>query len=235
MQVPTHVKFENRELPALEPGQTRLVVAADGVYRERRTEIFTSSARLAGAAVELADHYQFCRLHCGKLNRVMLRAMLSFFRHAHALHHGEAALVLLYAPEGKRFRWHCPRQTVEMHWSNGRWWTSDQIKFDNPAVLPDGFLHFGDAHLHAGSVSPSAMDVNDDQDGLHIIVADVDKQPRYHIDFVVDGRRFRVAPHLIFEEPECLPCAQPPRRWLEQVYVRRYVPYSYPNHGDQYR
>ncbi len=227
MQIPIHVKFEDRELPPLDEGQTRLVVAAGGVYRERRTQIFTSSARVEGAGLELADHYQYCRLHCGKLNRAMHRAMLSFFQHAHALHNGEAALVLLYDPERSRFHWHCPRQTIEMHWSYGRWWTSDHIRFDNPAVLPDGYLHFGDAHLHNGSVAPSMTDLNDDQDGLHIIAADVDKEPRYHIDFVVDGRRFHVAPNVIFEDPDCLPLSHAPRSWLLQIQVRRYVPYSW--------
>jgi hypothetical protein len=226
MQIATVVKREDGELPPLEPDQTRLVVAADGIYRERHTEMFRSSTRVEPADLGLGEHYQYCQLHCGRIHRVMHRAMLSFFRHAHRLHDGEAALVLLYSPQQGRFRWHCPVQTVRMHWSLGRWVTSDLISFRNPTVLPEGYLHFGDAHLHAGSVTtPSLVDLRDDQDGLHIVVGNIDGLPRYHIDFVVDGKRFGVAPELIFDDPECLPFRHSPHRWLRRIRIERHVPY----------
>jgi hypothetical protein len=188
--------------------------------------MFATCTRVDPADLGLETHYQYCRLNCGKINRVMHRAMLSFFRYAQELHGGEAALVLLYNPDRGQFRWHCPVQSVEMRWSFSRWVTSDYIAFRNPQVLPEGYVHFGDAHLHVGATPhPSGTDIRDDQDGLHIIVADIRRTPDYHVDFVIDGKRFGVKPEDIFEDPDCLPGPQPPRGWMKCVDVQRYVPY----------
>jgi hypothetical protein len=227
MQLNTVLKLKDADLPPLETDQTRLVIAAGGIYREWNTAMFSSSTRVELADLGLADHWQFCHLDCGKLSRVMHRAMLSFFRYANELHGGEAALVLLYHPERQRFRWHCPLQTVEMYWSLSKWVAGDCIAFSHPTTLPEGYVHFGDAHLHVGSSAvPSLTDVRDDQDGMHIIVANVQSEPRYHVDFVVDGKRFGVSPELVFEAPDCLPGPHPPRRWIDRVQVRRYVLYQ---------
>jgi hypothetical protein len=144
--------------------------------------------------------------------------MLAFFKYAHEVHGGEAALVLLYHPQRRRFGWHCPEQTVELFrtWK-GSWQAADRIEYRNPVNLPDGYLQLGDAHLHPGSPAPSFIDVADDQDGLHIIVGSILSEIRYHVDFVVDGARFRVPPALIFADPHCQPFARPPKRWLRQI------------------
>jgi hypothetical protein len=216
--------LEDSELPELAPDESRLVVAANGSFSERRTPMYTTSARLLGPPPGLAEHYQYCRLACGKINRTMHAAMLAFFLAAHRLHGGEAALVLLYHVERKAFRWHCPDQTVEVYQSNGKWWAADTVRFEHPYTLADGYVIFGDAHLHPGSPHPSAIDTGDDQDGLHIIVGDMDRQPRYHVDFVMDGVRFGVKDALIFEDPACGPAAQAPRAWLDRIRVVAYQP-----------
>jgi hypothetical protein len=225
MLIETILKTEDGDLAPLEMNRTRLVVAAGGVYRERRSPILHSSTKVDLADLGLADHSQFCRLSCGKINRSMHRTMLGFFKYAHDLHGGEAALVLLYDPERRQFRWHCPPQCVTAHWSLGRWIASSTISFENPTLIPEGFLHFGDSHLHVGSVAPSATDLADDQDGLHIIVGDLNYSPKYHVDFVIDRKRFGVAPELIFDDPSCLPFRQPPRAWRQCVRIEKYVPY----------
>ena len=43
------------------------------------------------------------------------------------------------------------------------WRAEDTISFQNPFDLPEGYVYFGDAHLHPGSAHPSALDVDDDQ------------------------------------------------------------------------
>lgn len=101
--------------------------------------------------------------------------------------------------------------------SGNRWWASDLIVFQHPSTLPDGYLIFGDAHLHPGTPHPSSIDVDDDQDGLHIIVGNLPGEPHYHIDFVMDGTRFGVREELIFEDPRCQPCRRAPRGWLDQI------------------
>ena len=146
--------------------------------------------------------------------------MLTFFQHVHRLFGGEAALVLLYHPEHRTFRWHCPAQVVEVYCTSRGWTASDRIEFENPWQLPDGFVHLGDAHLHPYSPEPSALDLAEDQDGLHIIVGDILSQPSYHVDFVVDRVRFNVRPDSFFEDLQCTPFQQVPLNWLQQIRVR---------------
>ena len=71
-------------------------MAANGPFLERCGPGFATSTRIVGDVPGLAEHFQYCRLTCGKLNRTMHAAMLAFFLHAHRMHGGEAALVLLY-------------------------------------------------------------------------------------------------------------------------------------------
>jgi hypothetical protein len=68
------------------------------------------------------------------------------------------------------------------------------------------------------------MDLYDDGDGLHIIVGNIATTPSYHIDFVMDGRRFPIEPGAIFENTRCEPFERPPKAWLRQIQLRS-VPY----------
>jgi hypothetical protein len=221
MHVPVYFHQRGSALPELREDDVRYVVADNGTFLERRTAISTTSTRVDRYDLRLGNHEPYCRLHCGKIPRVLHRAMLGFFKHAHELHGGEVALVLLYHPELRRFRWHCPEQTVEMARVGDRWYADDEITFQNPLDLPDGYLHAGDAHLHPGSPTPSLMDEKDDLDGLHIIVGNILTSPRYHITFVIDGLRYRVPPELIFDDPDCARLNRVPDAWLRQIRIKR--------------
>jgi hypothetical protein len=225
MQIPVYLKSGER-LPRLRDNESRYVVADNGTFLERRTSMFSACTRISHFDLRLDHQDQYCVLHCGRLPRAMHRAMLAFFTAAHELHGGEAALVLLFHPERRLFRWHCPPQTVEMFQTfDGRWTACDRIEFDNPLELPDGFLHFGDAHLHPGPPNPSSIDVADDQDGLHIIAGNLHKErPDYNIDFVIDGIRFRVRPEHVFEDPDCTAFERPPRQWMDQIRICKQAP-----------
>lgn len=222
MLIPIYIKQPGVELPSLGAEESRYVLATNGTFLEqRRSSMFTTSVRVDPLDRPLASHHEYCRLTCGKLPRVMHRAMLAFFKYAHEVHGGEAALVLLYHPEQQTFRWHCPEQFVDIFETWSGWATWDTIEFKNPLVLPEGYLHFGDAHLHAGGPSPSAIDINDDQDGLHIIVGTIRSVPSYHLDFVMGQTRFAVAPETFFADPQCRPFDRPPARWLKQIRLRK--------------
>jgi hypothetical protein len=220
MLLPLYMKRRGIALP--EPGdeETRYILADNGVFLERRSPMFVTSIRISQYDLDLEVHHEYCQLTCGKIPHVMHRAMLGFFKYAHEVHGGEAALVLLFHPEKNTFRWHCPEQVVEVYRTCSGWTTAPSIEFRNPIDLPAGYVHFGDAHSHADTPTPSTVDVRDDQDGLHIIVGTIGSVPSYHIVFVMDGVRFRVAPEAIFEDPRCQPFGRPPRRWLRQVRLR---------------
>jgi hypothetical protein len=199
-------------------------VAANGIFLERRSPLFSTSIRVNLSDLELVRHEEYCRLTCGRLPRVMHRTMLGFFKCANKIHGGEAALVLLYHPQRRAYRWHCPRQVVDTYRTWSGWQAGDLIEYEMPLTLPDGYVNFGDAHLHVGSPAPSNIDVGDDQDGLHIIVGTIQSLPTYHVDFVMDGARFRLPPEAIFDDPSCQPFARTPRAWLNQIRLRRIHP-----------
>jgi hypothetical protein len=220
MNLPILLKQETMPLPCLKTNAARLILAGNGMFLERRGEMFSTSTRVLASDLQLDDHSQYCRLSCGKLPSELHRMMLTFFLHAHRMHGGEAALVLLFDPEQRCFLWHCPPQTIDVRQDRQGWYVDDIIEFENPLDLPDGYVQLGDAHLHPGSPHPSALDRHDDQDGLHIIVGDIARAPRYHIDFVMDGVRFQVSPAQFFADPDTFPDACAPKQWIEQIRIR---------------
>lgn len=224
-----HVKFPGFELEALQPGQMRYVLARGGLYRERASRIFTSTSRITAPLHDLDAHEEVCRFHAPRLPLEMISRMMGFFHAAYELHGGEAALVLLYHPREKHYQWHCPPQSVKLYSSRGHWYVDETIHFDNPVELPEGFVHFGDAHSHVGSPRPSFVDRDDEEyrDGLHIIAGYLrSRRPDYHIDFVVDGRRFEFMPEQIFEALPAAPFSKPPVEWMDCIQMIRFRPAS---------
>jgi hypothetical protein len=223
MQIPAY--FNRRYAPPPEPSgeSARFVMADNGVFVERRSPMFTTSVRVSSNHLELAEHDEYCVLRCGRIPRTMHRAMLSFFIRAHGVHRGEAALILLYHPVRGSFRWCCPEQVIDIYETLTGWAVGDTIAYSNPLTLPEGYLLFGDAHLHVGAAVPSQMDLRDDGDGLHIIVGNIATTPTYHVDFVMDGRRFAIKPEAIFDDMRCAPFGLPPASWPRRIHRRYYV------------
>ncbi len=222
------LKTPGVKLPELKPGQFRYVLGRDGLHLERSTVMYTSSVKVDGPIPFLEPHPQQCQLHCGQIPVEMLRQMVGFFQAAYEMHHGEAALVLLYYPDTKQFAWHCPTQTIEMYSCWGRYYPEDSVEYDNPLTLPEGAVHFGDAHSHIGPPSPSIVDHNDEThlDGLHIIVGYINSHcPRWHIDFSIDGHRFSVPTGVILEAIPEAPFPEPPEEWMQEIKVN--YPASY--------
>ncbi len=221
LEYPIHFKRKGTQLPDLKPDQARYLIANNGTFIERNTAMYRTNVGLKTWDLELEPSDEYCYLRCGRMNAVMHRAMLSFFLHAHRLHRGEAALVLLFNAERRQFAWFCPDQYVDVKATQLGWVTIDEIEFENPWVLPDGYRRVGDAHLHPASPHPSAQDMWDDEDGLHIIVGNINTQPAYNIDFVMDGRRFRLRPEQFFAQPDCEPFSQPPKEWMKRIHIRK--------------
>jgi hypothetical protein len=229
MSVEVLIKSAQATLPEL-PAGMRYIVARDGTYLERRTKTYHSSVKVKPEFPTLDHHDEFCRLACPPLPRVMLREMLGFFREAYKKHGGEAALVLLYHPEGRRYRWWCPPQQVQMHWWGNRYEAGDSVQFQPPDELPEGYIHFGDAHSHHGSPVPSFIDRDDEeyQDGLHLIIGNIAREEQtWHIDFCIDGQRFTLQPPLLIESLPPPPYLPPPAAWMEKITMHHRPRYTY--------
>lgn len=225
MPIEVCVKQPHEPLPGLSGG-LRYIVARGGTFLERRTALYHTCVHVEPTLPMLDGHEEFCRLACPPLPRTLVRVMLGFFRRAYEVHGGEAALVLLYDPVGRRYRWLCPPQTVTMHWSWDRYRASEWIQFAAPVELPPGYIQLGDAHSHLGPPTPSGMDRDDEryQDGLHLIIGDIAKAaPTWHIDFCIDGKRFTIAPPQIIAQLPPPPHLGPPRTWMERI-VLQYAP-----------
>ncbi|HVS35721.1 MAG TPA: Mov34/MPN/PAD-1 family protein [Gemmataceae bacterium] len=221
-----HVKRAGLALPELPLGGLRYVLARDGLYLERRTDLYRTSTRIEGPLVGLVPHESRCELGCARVPRILSRVMLAFFEFAYRLHEGEAALVLLYHPQRRLFRWHCPEQTVEVYSSYGRLYAYDAIAFNLPLELPAGYILLGDVHSHGDlGPHPSGIDERDEahSDGLHIIVGRIGRRgpPEYHVDFVMDRRRFHLAPEEVFEDATCRALPRPPESWIKRIHMKR--------------
>ena len=231
MDIDIVLETTDAQLPPLPAGSMRYVVAENGVFLERHTELYRTSARVDDWVAGLAAHREGCDLLCPEIPGEMVASMLTFFRWAFELHGGEAALVLLFDVLNKRFVWYCPEQRVRMweSWS-GKWYTASDIKYTDPTELPPGHVVFGDAHSHGDLAAyASATDQRDEEfkDGLHIIAGHVDSdRPSFWIDFVMDGQRFGIMPDEFFGPVE--PCEPPPVpfEWQDQVIIDK-DPYRY--------
>jgi PRTRC genetic system protein A len=214
------------ELAPLGEGGARCVVASNGIFLERRTRIFTTCSRVTRLPMDLASHSEACVLHVPPIPAEHARAMLGFFRAAFDLHGGEAALILLYDPARRHYRWHCPAQTVELRQNRwGEWRATLEVEFEDPFELPSGYVVFGDAHSHADhSAYASLTDQHEERykDGIHIVAGRVHRAvPDLHIDFVMDGRRFAFAPEGVFAPGRLAPLRRVPPGWLERIRIEK--------------
>ena len=230
MSIEIVIKHHEQALPPLADGELRYVVAANGLFLERATPMYETSCRVERCAAGLARHEHRCRLRCPALPATLACEMLDFFRWAYSWHGGEAVLVLLHDPTRQVYRWHCPPQRVEVYetWS-GSWYAAGEIEYTDPVELPRGFVVFGDAHSHASmGAQPSVTDHNDERhkDGLHIIVGHLHRRDvELSLDFVMDGRRFRVDPSSILPELQEDRDGSFPEQWRDRVEIvkRPYV------------
>lgn len=226
MAIEVIVKREGEELAPLREGGARCVVASNGIFLERRTGMFATCSRVSRLPVDLASHAEACVLHAAPIPAAHAGAMLGFFRAAFELHGGEAALILLYDPARRHYRWHCPAQTVELREDRwGSWRASLEVEFEEPLELPPGCIIFGDAHSHADhSAYASLTDQLEERyrDGIHIVAGRLHRpRPDLHVDFLMDGRRFPFAPEEVFAPGRLVPYRRVPQAWLERIRIER--------------
>jgi hypothetical protein len=220
------IKRPGETLRPLPVGGSRYVLARNGLFFERRTRLYATCAEVRRFPVGLEAHGESCRLHFGRLPRRMGRIMLGFFRRAYALHGGEAVLLLLYHPEHRRFRWYCPHQTIEKRQGYyGDWYTSYDIRYDEPDALPPGWLLAGDAHSHAWMPAyASHTDVVEERykDGLHIVAGRIDRDAiELSVEFVMDQKRFPIAAESVLAGCDLRRSGRFPAAWEERIHVER--------------
>lgn len=238
MLVDIIIKQPETELPPLEEGQMRYVVAQNGIFLERRTTLYSTSSSVGESIAGLVPHERRCSLSTPKVSEEMARQLLSFFRWCYELHGGEAALLLLYDTQRRELQWYCPEQRVEVEET---WWGGTrsiyEIQYEGPEELPANTIVLADAHSHGHlSAYPSAVDVEDERykDGLHIVVGYVNREDvDVYVDFVMDGNRFTVEPDFVLSAVGDAWKEDFPKAWKDRVEVVR-KPYPYAWRQDPY-
>lgn len=236
----TNGVFKTSELPELEHGQGRYIMAANGLYYEQRDDLFHASTQIHHfyrpvnfGSMSLLEHGEFFIPEFPPLPDNIIAQCLGFFQAVEDKTDCECGLVLLYDPVKRKYSWCCPEQeigTVDLH-------------FTTPIPgkdYPEHLVHFGDVHLHPGmSAYHSSTDYSDEMlasDGLHLVVGtpksygqwsyeeqkwiEGGRKPReYAAVFVSDGARFTIKPGLILNtktEPGMFPPS-----WLKKCKQQR--------------
>jgi hypothetical protein len=197
---------------AFEPpdAETYYVVAGNGFFLERRTELFTADrhggrrrpgSRAARAQLDL-------RLP-RKLPRLLVECALGFFRAVYERWDGEGIVVMFYAPaDGAhpvRYRLDAPPQKIRGRVEGGRFRADLRLDYGACARPGDAWRKLGTFHSH-GPVGPrhSTVDARDElwETGLHLTAGYVNSSlPEFEASFVVNGTRFPIVVDDVLERP----------------------------------
>jgi hypothetical protein len=230
--------FKTKELPELEIGQSRYIMAAGGIYYEQKDDLFHGSDRVHEfyrdvnfGAMSLLPHPTFFIPQFPIIPAEMIGRCLGFFSRIEHDTGCECGLVLLFDPDTRQYQWCCPEQEIN------KW----DLHFTTPIPGKDyaeNLIHFGDVHLHPNmGAYHSGTDWNDEMtasDGLHLVVGTPKKYGKWNKDlkngkgdweedtkeiefcavFVSDGARFKCDPASVMEiTKEALPF---PSSWLKK-------------------
>jgi proteasome lid subunit RPN8/RPN11 len=177
------------------------LLSRSGLFRCRNEELFTSCVPARDWPRELANQDSFLRVRYPKLPRSLLESAVGFFYRVYDRHNAEAALLMLWDRTQRRMHLLVPQQkaTVSRGWS-GRTYPIG-VHYDLPDRLPANHVIIGDIHSHCDGQAYSSFTDRDDESyrpGLHIVVGNINKEPpQFHIEAVVDGKRFSVKPELV--------------------------------------
>jgi len=204
---------------------TYFVLAENGIFMERRTDLYTATVPAVGGVPGLLPHAPRLVLRLPRLPRSLVERAVGFFRAVHQHWDGEGILMMYYRPatasEPIRYRLDAPPQRIRGRWDRGRFRADLHLDYDRVTLPVSEWRELGTFHSH-GPVSPyhSATDADDEQfgTGLHLTAGYVQTtRPEFAAAFVVGGTRFRVTPEMVLAP---FHAARPwPSAWLGRVKV----------------
>jgi hypothetical protein len=213
---------------AFEPphAETYYVVAGNGFFLERRTELFTATVAVDGGVPGLEPHEAQLDLRLPrKLPRALVECALAFFREVYDRWDAEGILVMFYAPaEGSRpvrYRLDAPPQKIRGRVERGRFRADLRLDYGACERPGDAWRKLGTFHSH-GPVGPrhSSIDAHDElfETGLHLTAGYVNSSlPEFEASFVVNGTRFPIAVDDVLDRPRV--ARKYPTRWLDRIEV----------------
>ena len=202
---------------------TYYVLAANGLFLERHTPLFSASVPAPSGVPGLADHAPGLALRLPRLPSVLVERAVGFFRAVWERWEAEGILLMFYAPERGRFALGAPPQVLTGRIEGGRFRAELRLDYA-PCPAPSvEYLCVGTLHSHGDhGAGHSAVDQDDEafESGLHVTVGHVTRQrPSFATSFVVGGCRFPLDPAAVlgpFERPR-----RPIEGWFEEIVLRQ--------------
>lgn len=195
------------------------LIAGNGIFLVKRMGLYSAATKVDGIAPVLSPHSEQLALRIPKIPRLLVRAILGFFRAAFRWHGGEAIVFLYYSEKKASFCVRVPPQRVHRRVYGHRTYTDGHVDYDT-CPRPDGFVKLGTLHSHADMLAfHSHTDHCDEryEDGLHITIGRIDtKRPDISASFVVNGVRFKVHPIDVLEDSAGVPL-EPPPSWMLKI------------------
>jgi hypothetical protein len=194
-----------------------------GVFLCRNHPFFASDVPAPTPPRALAPHGAWCDLRYPRLGAAGLEFIVGFFDHVFRLHGAEGAVLLFWDIRRRRYVLQVPEQEATVWESMTGVRSPLDVRYAVPMPPPAGHLLVGDIHCHGDlGAYASATDRRDERyrDGIHVVVGRIESEPpEFHVEFAVDGNRFRVRFGQVFtgyrQRRRFIP-----RAWLERVKVR---------------
>jgi hypothetical protein len=198
------------------------VLASNGLFLVRNHPFFRSAVPAPSFPSELAELQGFFEPRFPRIPQPLFEQIVGFFGAVAEVHGSEAGVLLYWDPPARAVRAIAPRQVATVAGSlYGR--SPVGLHYEIPSWLPPSWLLFGDVHSHAQYAAfASSTDQHDEahRPGLHVVVGEIHREPPgFHVEAVVDERRFRLGLTDAIEGYQ-LRSQRFPRKWLRRVRVR---------------
>jgi hypothetical protein len=203
------------------------LLTARGLFLCRNHPFFQSAVPAPDWPSELRAQEPFFDPGYPKLSRAQIEAVVGFFAAVGHRFSAEAIVLLAWSTEARRLCLIIPQQEASV--GSNRWGDTWPIgvTYEVPASLPPHLTLVGDIHSHVdGSAYTSHIDRDDEahRPGLHIVVGRIHREPPdFHVQAVVDGQRFDLAPQQIMEDYRERSMTFP-RSWMQKLRIQDWGP-----------
>lgn len=192
------------------------VLAENGLFLTKDMELYTACVKVQGIPWHDPAE-EFLKLKFPKIPGNLVEACMGFFYAAYDYYRSEAIVLLYFSPTLQQFQVEVPQQQVDSSSVSRR--PSYSVKYQTPAAREDS-IKLGTWHSHANLPAYHSRDDDDDereQDGLHLVVGDLDTwHPSFSFSFVVNGKRFKLLRDDVFES-YVKPAFPVPEAWLNRI------------------
>ncbi len=176
------------------------LLSRSGLFIGRNQALMRSLVPAPGWPRELQPQEPSLQLTYPKVPADLLGDIVGFFWSVARRHGAEAAVLLAY--DGTTITPIVPDQIGTIGWGYSGQPYPIGLHYKIPVEL-NGLRIIGDFHSHAFEAAyASSVDMQDERHrpGLHVVAGRLDRDPPdWHVEYVVDGARFPIAPEAVLD------------------------------------